>query len=327
MCVVLNGAQNNDFAAPGCSSQRVLPAFQKITEHHRLRLHDHGADLHKMLLVLHKLSAQKIFRARIGWPHILRQEITASALCTKSAVHFTVYDWRMVHWAPRRTVIEEIAADLITGDPALVEIPVGITDQDRTLENLMEAVHFALQDEDGTTTIYIDYLARALAAHLVRRYSGSILRGAKSEATRPEVMRAVDHMHANIDRPIGLADLAETVGRSPSYLSRQFREQLGKAPHAYLIEMRFDLARELLEQSNDRIATIALDCGSSHQEHLTRLFRRKFNTTPVPGGGRDTVSDMTPRAAPSIDLIIIWSICSDFAVLAQFMQASFNGAS
>ncbi|AEQ53142.1 helix-turn-helix domain-containing protein [Pelagibacterium halotolerans] len=186
-----------------------------------------------------------------------------------------------MHVYLRRSVIEEIAADLVAGDPALVEIPINITDRDRTLENLMEAVLFALEDKDSATTIYIDHLARALAAHLVRHYSGATLRAVGTGATRSDVMCAVEYMRANIDQPIGLADLAETVGKSPSYLSRRFREQFGKAPHAYLIEMRLDLARELLERTTDRIAVIALDCGFSHQEHLTRLFRRKFNTTPA----------------------------------------------
>ncbi|WMT91799.1 AraC family transcriptional regulator [Pelagibacterium sp. H642] len=186
-----------------------------------------------------------------------------------------------IHVYLRRSVIEEIAADLVAGDPALVEIPADIADQDPMLENLMEAVRFALEARDAATPIYIDYLARALAAHLVRRYSGAKFKQARSEANRPDLTRALDYMRAHIEQPISLADVAAAAGRSPSYLSRQFREQLGKAPHAYLIDMRLDLARELLEQTGDRIATIALDCGFSHQEHLTRLFRRRFNTTPA----------------------------------------------
>ncbi|WP_332719865.1 AraC family transcriptional regulator [Pelagibacterium mangrovi] len=243
----------------------------------------HFSPVKDQLLVLHRTGPVTLDRYDTGRPK--------AHLVPRGGVHmypggmpFSVRLYGVLdtmHVYLRRAVIEEIAADLIAGDPALVEIPADITDQDPMLANLMEAVHFALEERDTATPIYIDYLARALAAHLVRRYSGAKFKDARSDANRPDVMRAVDYMRANIEQPISLADLAGVVGRSPSYLSRQFREQLGKAPHAYLIEMRLDLARELLEQTRDRIATIALDCGFSHQEHLTRLFRRKFNTTPA----------------------------------------------
>lgn len=242
----------------------------------------HFSPVRDQLLVLHRTGPVKLDCYDTGRPkaHLVPR---GGIHMHPGGVPFSVRLYGVlntVHVYLRRSVIEEIAVDLVAGDPARVEIPVTITDQDRTLENLMKAVHFALEEKDSATTIYIDYLARALAAHLVRRYSGSKLKGASPRAVRPDIARALDYMRSNIDQSISLADLAETVGRSPSYLSRQFREQLGKAPHAYLIEMRLDMARELLEQTNDCIAAIALDCGFSHQEHLTRLFRRKFNTTP-----------------------------------------------
>lgn len=52
-------------------------------------------------------------------------------------------------------------------------------------------------------------------------------------------------------------------------------------PHRYLISLRVNRARNLLARTNRPIAEIALDCGFTHQEHLTRLFRKHFETTPA----------------------------------------------
>jgi AraC family transcriptional regulator len=44
--------------------------------------------------------------------------------------------------------------------------------------------------------------------------------------------------------------------------------------------MRIKLAQHLLQTTNDSIAEIAFSCGFSHQEHLTRMFRRWCDATP-----------------------------------------------
>ena len=49
----------------------------------------------------------------------------------------------------------------------------------------------------------------------------------------------------------------------------------------YLLVMRIKLAQHLLQNTGDSIAEIAFACGFSHQEHLTRMFRRWCDTTPA----------------------------------------------
>ncbi|NMA97965.1 MAG: helix-turn-helix transcriptional regulator [Phyllobacteriaceae bacterium] len=60
-----------------------------------------------------------------------------------------------------------------------------------------------------------------------------------------------------------------------------FRSEIGMPPHRYLIILRINKAQRLLAKSSMPIAEIAIECGFSHQEHLTRLFRRHLGTTPA----------------------------------------------
>src|SRR5690606_36042936 len=92
---------------------------------------------------------------------------------------------------------------------------------------------------------------------------------------------AIDYMASNLDCTINISDIATVTNRSPSHLARMFRSEIGMPPHRYLIILRINKAQRLLAKSSMPIAVIAIECGFSHQEHLTRLFRRHLGTTPA----------------------------------------------
>jgi len=190
-----------------------------------------------------------------------------------------------VHVYVRRAVIEEVALEMIDGDPAKVEISSRIVDDDCSLRSLIEASAHALDDEEPGSAMFADYMSRAIAAQLIRRYSGVQLRGLPVHGgtgnVSPIVTDAIEYMHANIDRAISLEDVAQATNRSPSHIVRVFRAELGIPPHRYLIALRVEKARRLLEKTSMSIAEIAYECGFAHQEHLTRLFRRHCDATPA----------------------------------------------
>ena len=189
-----------------------------------------------------------------------------------------------VHCYIRRAVIEEVAGDLIKGDPAKIEIPAVFAELEPSLRNLIHLVEFELEDDDNTMPCYIDYLSRAIAARLVRRHSTGQLteeRPDRKAHAGPIVARAIGYMHEHIERSLSLDDIATAAGRSPSHFARQFRSEVGEPPHQYLLKLRVEKAQELLAGTRLPIAEIALMCGFSHQEHMTRLFRRRCDTTPA----------------------------------------------
>lgn len=241
----------------------------------------HFPPVRDQLLVLHRNGPVAVERLGEGRPH--RRVVPAGGVhLVPGGRPFSVRllgELDTVHVYIRRKVIEEVAAEMVEGDPAAIEIPADIV-SDPTLTGMLDAITLSLGDGDYATAIYMDHLARAIAAQLVRRHSQARLRQREQPRIGPDLSRALDYMHDNIARSFNLADLAKATGRSPSHLSRQFRENLGQPPHAYLINLRLDMARGLLERTKEPIAGIAHDCGFSHQEHLTRLFRRRFDTTP-----------------------------------------------
>ena len=190
-----------------------------------------------------------------------------------------------MHVYLRRSVIEEVAAEIADGDPAHIEIPAQFLGPDPALNSLLAAINHALTEDEYGTGLYIDYLARAIASQLIRNHSGRRIRStpalAPTGTVGPVLSEAIEFMRANLERPLSLEEIAEAVNRSPSHFARQFRAQLGIPPHQYLVVLRLKKAQHLLETTRESIAEIAFECGFSHQEHLTRLFRRWCETTPA----------------------------------------------
>lgn len=190
-----------------------------------------------------------------------------------------------VHVYVRRAVIEDVAADLVGGDPALVEIPPCVMDADPALGHLVRLVDIELAEEFESPPIYVDCLARAIAARLVRAHAtrDTLRRPVtfQPRARSAVVTRAIEYMQEHLDASVSIDDVASAAGRSASHFARQFRGEVGAPPHQYLLRLRVERAQELLAGSRLPLAEIALICGFSHQEHMTRLFRRHCGTTPA----------------------------------------------
>jgi AraC family transcriptional regulator len=88
-------------------------------------------------------------------------------------------------------------------------------------------------------------------------------------------------MDARLAEPIPLADLAAAVSLSVSQFSRQFKVSTGETPHRFLMRLRVEAACRLLRSSPLPIAEVAVRCGFSHQEHLTRVLRAQSGSTPA----------------------------------------------
>lgn len=190
-----------------------------------------------------------------------------------------------LHVYIRRTVIEEVASEMIEGDPGKIEILPALVEVDPKLSNLLNSILLALEDADYATAIYVDHLSRSIASHLIRNHSTARLRTNQglnpARHIGPAIAEAVEFMSDNLEHSISLVDIARAINRSPSHFARQFRNEIGVPPHRYLVNLRIERAQLLLERSRTSIAEIAFECGFSHQEHLTRFFQRRLGTTPA----------------------------------------------
>jgi AraC family transcriptional regulator len=156
-----------------------------------------------------------------------------------------------------------------------------LVERDVVIQHLAQAVERALCENVSNSALFIDPIARALADR-VSAISRSSEPWRVQTAALPEyqLRRLQDFIEANLDREITLAAMASTCGFGTKSFVRAFGATTGKSPYQYVIAARVERAKRLIEQDQGGLAEIALRCGFSHQEHLTRAFRRLTGQTP-----------------------------------------------
>ena len=87
-------------------------------------------------------------------------------------------------------------------------------------------------------------------------------------------------MKANLADPLPLTRLATVGGTSPSQFARAFRKATGESPHRYLIRLRIDQARNLLEHTALKVIEVGLSCGFEQPSHFATTFRQLTGLTP-----------------------------------------------
>ncbi len=89
-----------------------------------------------------------------------------------------------------------------------------------------------------------------------------------------------EQIHAELDQPLTLSEMAGWVNLSPYHFARLFRATFGCAPYQYVQEQRLIRARDLLRQSTIKITAVALACGFNDASQFSKAFRVRFGVTP-----------------------------------------------
>ena len=83
------------------------------------------------------------------------------------------------------------------------------------------------------------------------------------------------------DQKVSVQRAAEQCGFSSSHFMKLFKEFTGMSFNAYLVNYRLDLAAKQLSETNLKVIEIAENCGFHNQSYFTRMFRKKYQKTPL----------------------------------------------
>lgn len=82
-----------------------------------------------------------------------------------------------------------------------------------------------------------------------------------------------EYIAQNLGRPISLTSLANEVNYNASYLSRLFKSSTGMNLTSYITAMRMEKARELLLNTNKKIAEIAQELCFASPSYFNQAFK------------------------------------------------------
>jgi len=156
-------------------------------------------------------------------------------------------------------------------------------ENDAVLAHLAAAVGDTVIAGLPASSLFVDPIVSAIANRFIaiNYHTPAAEPGKQTQRlTHRQMQRIREFVEANLETDIRLEMMAGICGRSTEYFVRVFKATAGVSPYQYVLNLRIERAKALLGVEGASIADVALQCGFSHQEHLTRMFRRFTGVTP-----------------------------------------------
>jgi AraC family transcriptional regulator len=183
--------------------------------------------------------------------------------------------------APLDTIHIYLRSDLFVEEGRRCKLAPLLGVQDPILQHLGRAMGEAVQENLIASSLFVDSIAQGIARRfLVIGEQGAPKPDRTYRLSERQIQRIREFVEANLATDLRLEAMARACGLGTKTFLRSFRATCGTSPYQYVIAVRVERAKRLLEEQSMGLAEIALRCGFSHQEHLTRMFRRLVGQTP-----------------------------------------------
>ncbi|WP_027631867.1 helix-turn-helix transcriptional regulator [Clostridium hydrogeniformans] len=118
---------------------------------------------------------------------------------------------------------------------------------------------------------------------LGRNIVKSYIRTPKDNILTPQnscIKKALFYIHSNLHKEITLAQVADYIHISRTYLCHLFKENTGYKFCDYINNARIVMAKEFLTNTNFNLDIVSLRCGFKSQSHFSTTFKKFENMTP-----------------------------------------------
>jgi AraC-like DNA-binding protein len=153
-----------------------------------------------------------------------------------------------------------------------------------------ETVSFAtrvVKSPAAQEPLVLDTAARTLAAAIMTCFPHTVgedsNRSDETDALSGRLHRAIAFVQTNIDREIGIVDIARAINVTPRSVQLMFRGYLGTTPTGYLRRLRLEHAhRDLIrgEPGTASVGDIAARWGFGHPGRFAAVYRQAYGKAP-----------------------------------------------
>ena len=107
-----------------------------------------------------------------------------------------------------------------------------------------------------------------------------VLRSAAAPTDNAPIERVIAAIEADCSLPYTQANLSRSLGLTPAYFCRLFREKTGQHFSTFLTATRMAHARELLRLGGLPLQTVSDQCGYPNKSYFCQVFKRFTGMTP-----------------------------------------------
>lgn len=196
-------------------------------------------------------------------------------------LHSLVFHSRLISGSQDSVYWEKYLLPLLR-DPErkLLRFLPDISWQKQAMDSIARAWEAAAQEPRG-----FEFTAREELSRLVLLLTDEITRPRQAYTSRQirsmeRVERMMEFIREHYAREISVAEIARSVALSQSECIRCFRETLGITPFRLVRQVRLGRAMELLAETEEKMESIALQCGFRDVSYFVRAFREEKGCTP-----------------------------------------------
>ncbi|MEO1377675.1 MAG: AraC family transcriptional regulator, partial [Cyanobacteria bacterium J06635_10] len=150
-----------------------------------------------------------------------------------------------------------------SAEPEQVQLLPHFATPDPLVLQIGLAIKNVLENSPSASRLYAETMVNALAVHLLQSYSARKpnLKEYKNGLSKNQLAKIIEYIKNNLDRDLGLNELANLIQVSPHYFCHLFKQSMGITPHQYVIQTRVNRAKELLLTGKYSIAQVAFIVG------------------------------------------------------------------
>lgn len=165
-------------------------------------------------------------------------------------------------------------------DDNLGVLPSGLLkdDDEGTIYNLLIRIQQELRDQKLHYDLQLSLLQRELVVNLLRRVDGDSI---VSKSSRESMGYVMNFINSNFATPISLENLAESVGYSYHHFRHIFKDSYGISPKQYILNVRMNHAKLLLQQKKLSVRQVSQMCGFKSDSQFVAAFRKHTGLSPL----------------------------------------------
>lgn len=160
------------------------------------------------------------------------------------------------------------------------------------VELLNPCFHYARKNkQDEILQEYFEFLLGKLqqrkTAEQIFAYIQSVYQASVSESEcriqkKSDVtIRTLEYIHENFtDNELTVERISKAVFANNSYLCCVFKKEVGVTINKYILKIRLMDAKERMENGEEYVKKIALECGFANESYFGKCFRNEFLMTP-----------------------------------------------
>lgn len=142
------------------------------------------------------------------------------------------------------------------------------------LKNLYKGIHYWKKDKAFSFELFKEEKRKEF--HDVIR----VLQSLHYQKEKSIIHQIEEYIRENYQKELQLQEMADRFFLSREYISRQFKKEFSCNITDYLMKIRMQKAKELLENPYLKIYDIAFQVGYQNEKYFSKVFKKYFGMTP-----------------------------------------------